>query len=156
MTLTEVASGVALAGMATGVALVMRTPERIHALKRFVLRARTDMHVAPGEPSLVALSPEVGAGRWSISAVPLIVGRDTAMCGAVIEASLTPISRQHCAVWWDSNARAYRVRDEGSANGTFVESGKPCDAPDGTLVAPGSVIYLGRKSLRFLLAPVSL
>lgn len=84
-----------------------------------------------------------------------MVGRDVASCDLVVAVTLTPVSRQHCAIWWDADMRAYRVRDEGSSNGTFLESGVACDAPDGTVVPPGSVIYLGAKSLRVLLTKVS-
>ncbi len=123
-------------------------------VRRLVRRLFDLVDVAPPDagPMMVSLSSFDRPERWSVGVTPLLVGRDVSCCNIPVRESATDVSRQHCAVWWDAFANGYRVRDEGSANGTFLDDGTPCSDPDGTVVAPGSVIYLGSRSVRFRLA----
>ncbi len=97
--------------------------------------------VASPDVARLILGQDPGRAQPLDPRTPLGIGRDPAsgLCLAG-EASL---SRRHAEVLHDPAAGGWRIRDLGSANGTFV--GRERVGKGGRLLADGDVIRLGRR-----------
>jgi diguanylate cyclase (GGDEF)-like protein len=96
---------------------------------------------ASNQACLVAIYGAELGQRVELAAAPLIVGRDPES-GFVVDDET--VSRRHCEIAW--TGRAFRVRDLGSTNRTFVN-----DAAVGERgLRHGDLIKLGRNIFKFL------
>jgi len=77
---------------------------------------------------------------------PLAIGRDPANGFCLPDAP--SLSRRHAEIRHDPTAGGWRIRDLGSANGTFV--GRERVGRDGRLLADGDAIRLGRRGPELL------
>jgi hypothetical protein len=77
---------------------------------------------------------------------PLAIGRDPANGFCLPEAP--SLSRRHAEIHHDAAAGGWRIRDLGSANGTFV--GRERVGKAGRLLADGDAIRLGRRGPELL------
>jgi hypothetical protein len=84
----------------------------------------------------------------TVSADPLILGREPGAHGLAIEDPSGEVSREHCEIAWDAERACFIVTDLGSQNGTRVTGDIVCDPGVAHLVRPGAVVHLGQTGPR--------
>src|SRR5205807_75329 len=94
-----------------------------------------------GAPRLVALGGPHAGQEFALSPGETTIGREAARDVALTGDPTT--SRRH-AVIMQQNGR-YLLRDEGSANGTFVNGNRVTEQP----LQPGDEIRIGNNQFRF-------
>ena len=72
----------------------------------------------------------------------MILGRDPALSSIVFQ--YPKVSRRHCGIRFDAASGNYQVTDY-SSNGTRLSNGAMVSAGSYTMIAPGTVIYLGNQ-----------
>ncbi|MFC5407242.1 FHA domain-containing protein [Cohnella soli] len=95
------------------------------------------------EPRLCGIVGEHAGCRYRLTGRRLTIGRDPARCAVLYPYESSDISRVHCTVRYDEEARIFLLEDNGSSNGTFLS--------DGERLKPGSKVVL-RSGDRFSLS----
>jgi hypothetical protein len=80
--------------------------------------------VALDGPRLYGLGGEFAGASFRIRGQGLRMGRDPEMCQIVFPADSGEVSRRHCTVGFDEEARIFLLVDHGSSNGTFLNDGR--------------------------------
>jgi len=98
------------------------------------------LHGLAGEYDGVEL--ELGTGRVTL-------GRDPRVSQLVFSEEAASVSDRHCAVWFDSAARAVMVEDLWSAQGTFLATGRRLAGGEPQRLEPSDRFYLGQPDVLF-------
>ena len=75
---------------------------------------------------------------------PIIFGRNAQFCNVLYDNSHDKISGRHCTVRFDPSNGKYYLTDDRSTNGVYFADGRKLGPSVPTLVAPGTVFYLGQ------------
>ena len=75
---------------------------------------------------------------------PIIFGRNAQFCNVLYDNSHDKISGRHCTVRFEKASGKYYLTDDKSTNGVYFADGRKLDPSVPTLVAPGTVFYLGQ------------
>jgi hypothetical protein len=76
-----------------------------------------------GEPRLCGIEGEHAGASYRLLGRRLLIGRDAGQCGVVFPYEAGEVSRRHCTVRYNPEARVFLLEDHGSSNGTFLENG---------------------------------
>ena len=81
---------------------------------------------------------------------PIVMGRNSKLCGIVFPEDARGVSGRHCSVWVD-NGQVY-LKDLGSTHGTFLEPGQRLAAEQAVAVQEGQRFWLGSEQESFVIA----
>ena len=102
--------------------------------------------VASPDVARLILRQDPGRSQPLDPGTPLVIGRDPA--NGLCLAEEPSLSRRHAEILHDPAGGGWRIRDLGSANGTFV--GRERVGKAGRLLADGDAIRLGRRGPELL------
>lgn len=81
---------------------------------------------------------------------PIVMGRNSKLCGIVFPEDARGVSGRHCSVWVD-NGQVY-LKDLGSTHGTYLEPGQRLAAEQAVAVQEGQRFWLGSEQESFVVA----
>jgi serine/threonine protein kinase len=99
-----------------------------------------------GNPYLKVMAGPISGSKWVLPVnLEVIIGRSNKVSNIVINDP--SISRQHCALKYQTSTSSFIIRDL-SSNGTYLKGLKPLAHDTPTELAPGSDIYLSSEALK--------
>nr|WP_321397068.1 trypsin-like peptidase domain-containing protein [uncultured Desulfobacter sp.] len=97
------------------------------------------------KPVLISIAGEFASNIIELGEDPLTIGRDPRSSQLVFPKTVEKISRRHCTVWYDAEARRFFIEDCWSVNGTFLENGKRISSGQKFPLESGARFYLTDK-----------
>ena len=98
---------------------------------------------------LRGLSGTFRNSNFPLTRAPITMGRSPRQSQIVFKESDQVISKRHCTVSIDQDARGVLVEDCNSLNGTFLENGERLRGGEPRLLRAGSRFYLGSRENMF-------
>lgn len=100
--------------------------------------------------SLLARGGPLSGQRVALGETPVSIGRDPLDCIMLFPADVTTVSRLHATVRRDVQSEQVLLRDEGSRNGTFLQTCGRLDDGEDYPLAFGQPFWCGDPSCVFV------
>jgi len=112
-------------------------------------QGRGAVAVPSGPPSLHGLSGEFAGGSFDLTAGPIAIGRDPLQSQLVFSPGTTDVSRKHCTIQYDGLNKQFILEDNGSSNGTYLQSGERLVPGKYYVLQPGDRFYVANPKYNF-------
>lgn len=112
-------------------------------------QGRGAVAVPSGPPSLYGLSGEFAGSSFDLTAGPIAIGRDPLQSQLVFSPGTTDVSRKHCTILYDGLNKQFILEDNGSSNGTYLQSGERLVPGKYYVLQPGDRFYIANPKYSF-------
>lgn len=147
---TLLVSQVATTGLAlAAIALAMNKRVRQTVTRRLTTSRHSAPSLAPMRHVLRGISGYYAGAALAFDGQDWIIGRDTNVANLVMPHTQASVSKRHCILHYDADARKVFLEDTWSSNGTFLNGGTKIEPGRPYELRPGDRFYLADTSCMF-------